>query len=139
MARYSSRIANHRDGIESILLDGEVVEGVTECDTDHGWLIAYDDDGKCHHKHGVVTVEFKSAEWRQIIAAAAGLAPTNASQRQEVDHLAKTHEAVHDVLKPLDFFAMCAAVEAHILARPDIQAKTLEDFAMRLSRKAWSS
>ena len=63
--------------------------------------------------------------------------PTLAAQKQTSDAQAVTQDKVHDLLTGLPFWAMCAAVEAHIKARPNIHTKTLEMFSQSLSRHAW--
>ena len=50
---------------------------------------------------------------------------------------AMSQDMAHEALKDASFDSACLAVEAHLLARPDIDPIRLEALAQRLSRAAW--
>jgi len=38
MPRYTHQNAIHQRAVRKVFLDGELINGVTECDTDEGWI-----------------------------------------------------------------------------------------------------
>lgn len=87
--------------------------------------------------HGTWPDDFLTDEELKDFQKAKRMDMTRAAKVQEMNHKATVQAEVHENLSEIDFSLMLDAIEAHIEARPDINAEKLEATAQRLSRLAW--
>lgn len=87
--------------------------------------------------HGMFPEDYMSEEERVDYQAMKKIDLDREKKRPKPRLVQMVQEDVHFALHDLSLADIFTAVEAHVEARPDVDTKELEQFAMRMSRLAW--